>query len=324
MIHPSHWNQEKFYTNLQHAVDLEFWTLPLYLTSLYSIQGLENLEPRQYPSAAKLLASIAAQEMLHLEIACNLCNALGYSPQFNKPVYSEANGIPFLKPHQLPNDISGFAVKPGALNENSIKLFCAIELPEQQTHRDWNDDETYDSIAHLYEALYIAVNHLWQKCFIGAGKNNKQKNSFNVQHHASGIGVSQQVNSLEDAHAAIEAIIEQGEGANTSFVKPDYRPVATGDQFDLSSYEGALSHYQKLRILLHHKDRLPLCYELNENADATEQQLQLQKTFTAFKNSLQESFSTEGNALSEKFWPLMFDLKNKIAAVWQAGAVPQW
>ena len=166
MKHPSAWSTTEFYTNLQHAVDLEFWTLPLYLTSLYSIQGLENITTKEYPSAAKLLASVAVQEMLHLEIACNHCNALGYQPQFNVPVYDEQKGIPFLKSAALPADICDYKVMPGALNENSIKLFCAIEIPEHTQHRTWIDDNTYDSIAHLYEAIYIAINLNWKKLFL--------------------------------------------------------------------------------------------------------------------------------------------------------------
>ena len=85
-----------------------------------------------------------------------------------------------------------------------------------------------------------------------------------------------------------------------------------------------MSHYQKLRILLHHKDRLPWCYEEIENAAAAEQQAALQKTFTAFRNSLQQSFSSNTNVMDKTFWPLMFELKEKIIAVWKAGACPKW
>ena len=326
MKHPAQWSKEEFYTCLQHSVDLELWTLPLYLTALYSIKGLKDLNSRNYSSTAKLIASVATQEMLHLEIACNLCNAMGYSPVFSKPVYE--NGIPFLKPDaaHLPDDIKNFVVQTGSLNENTLKLFCAIELPEPKTHRAWNDDETFDSIGHLYESIYIAINLHWEKCFVGEANNKCQNSNFNFVHQQQGLGLSQTINSIEEAHAAIEAIIEQGEGANDAFVKPDYRPLSSTKEnaFDLSSYESELSHYQKFRLLLHHKQHLPQVYDENNLQDAAAELQDLQHTFSQLLQLMEYNFNTEGNQLPSEFWNTMFDMKTKIIAVWEKGVCPRF
>ena len=66
MKDPAHWTRHDLHQHLQHAVDVEFWTIPLYLTALYSIKGLKELKPSDYPDAAKLVQSVAIQEMLHL------------------------------------------------------------------------------------------------------------------------------------------------------------------------------------------------------------------------------------------------------------------
>lgn len=112
MKNPAHWTKGDLYHHLQQAIDLEFWTIPLYLTSLYSIKGLKNCDKKNYPPAALLIESVVIQEMLHLEIVCNLCNALGYSPCFNPPHYNEQKGIPFIHPKNLPDEILNYEIQP--------------------------------------------------------------------------------------------------------------------------------------------------------------------------------------------------------------------
>ena len=108
--HPSAWQKAELYAHLQHALDLELWTIPLYLCSLFSIRGLAKTRHADYPEAAKLVLSVVIQEMLHAELVCNLSHALGYSPRFRFPVYDPAKGIPFIYPgpSALPEDIRGY------------------------------------------------------------------------------------------------------------------------------------------------------------------------------------------------------------------------
>ncbi|MEO8086686.1 MAG: ferritin-like domain-containing protein [Bacteroidota bacterium] len=94
MKNPVNWTKKELYEHLQHAVDVEFWTIPLYLTALYSIKGLKTQRKENYPDAAKLIQSVVIQEMLHLEIVANICNALGYSflLELNNSFNSEGEG----------------------------------------------------------------------------------------------------------------------------------------------------------------------------------------------------------------------------------------
>src|SRR5437764_1312993 len=98
MKHPLRWDKSDLHHHLQHALDLELWTIPLYLTALFSIKDLKKLKHHEYPEAAKLILSVVIQEMLHTELVCNIYNALGFSPRFSPPNYDEQKGIPFIHP----------------------------------------------------------------------------------------------------------------------------------------------------------------------------------------------------------------------------------
>ena len=267
MKHPSSWNRSDLHHHLQHALNLELWTVPLYLTALYSIKDLKKLKHSEYPHAAKLILSVVVQEMLHMELVCNLSNALGYSPTFPHPNYDEQKGIPFIHPNKdyLPADLNGYTVKPQALNEQSLRLFCAIELPHPKREIVWEKERSYKSIADLYEALKVGISTLWNEYYVGDEHNTKQKNCFNEYYntHGKNHGFSQHVHSPGTACRAIDAIIEQGEGADSKHVHADFRPhqMEEGKEYETAWYKADLSHYQKFRILLHAHHKLPLVYD---------------------------------------------------------------
>ena len=71
----------------QTAIAVELYTLPFYLTALTSITDTSH-------NAYKSILSICIEEMLHLELAANLCIALDTQPKFNAPQYGTP--IPYL------------------------------------------------------------------------------------------------------------------------------------------------------------------------------------------------------------------------------------
>src|SRR5678816_3848708 len=150
MKDPLYWEKSDLHHHLQHALDLELWTIPLYLTALYSIKDLHRKPHSEYPDAAKLIFSVVIQEMLHLELVCNISNALGFSPSFYPPCYDEKKGIPFIHPTKdcLPPALTGYEVIPQALNQHSLRLFCAIELPHPAKETVWENEKSV-SYTHL-------------------------------------------------------------------------------------------------------------------------------------------------------------------------------
>lgn len=327
---PFTWKRSDLHHHLQQALNLELWTIPLYLTALYSIRDLRKLKHPEYPDAAKLIFSVVVQEMLHMELVCNIANALGFPLKFSMPTYDEGKGIPFIHPlpDNLPPFLHGYVVKPQALNEESLRLFCVVELPHPRRETDWTQEQSYHSIADLYEALKIGISHLWDECFVGEQNNNKQKNTFREYHnlHGNNHGFSQCVYSRETAMKAIDAIIEQGEGADAKYVPSDFRPILPKDrkEFDTAWYKGHLSHYQKFRILLHSYHQLPAVYADQPDAENQAAQLRMEKVFSEFLQLMEKDFNSSGGEMTNLFWQKMYEVGRAIADVWESGRCPQF
>lgn len=330
---PHNWTPAELYTNLQAAVDVELWTIPLYLTALYSIQGLDSSKQTVYPLAAKLIESVVIEEMLHLQEACNLCNALGYTPQFNLPSYDEAEGIPFLQAN-VPSYYQGYTVELGALNLNQMKLFCVIELPEPTTPPDWSTQTKYNSIGELYQALEISITNLFPSLYKPENAPLQQANFtdyLNKYKTNPTDGFSQIVSDLPSALAAMQAIVGQGEGNNTGEIPdPDQPPPSSTDP---SGFDPAESHFIKFNTvfsMLNAGTDVPAVYPVNTTpdkqqlADQATAQIALQNGFKSFLQILESGFTTpqQGNQMPNNFWPAMFNMQTLITNVWAAGAVP--
>lgn len=330
MKNPKDWDRTDLQQHLQRALNLELWTIPLYLTALYSIRDLDKKRHHEYPEAAKLIFSVVIQEMLHLELVCNLSNALGFAPKFYMPCYDEKIGIPFIHPEHgnLPRYLREYSVQPQALNEDSLRLFCAIELPHPKRNIHWENQNTFHSIAELYEALQIAITQLWPTSYVGNEMNNKQKNSFQEYHNQGGKnhGFSQSVDSIATAMKAIDAIVEQGEGANSQFVPVDFRPPVPekGKEYDTAWYKGNLSHYQKFSILLAGHRDLPAVYAMHSEGNDSVEQQQLETTFREFLSGLEEYFNTAGADMPYELNKKMNSVGSAIAAVWRSGHCPRF
>ena len=69
------WDIRHLHTHLQYAIDLEFWTIPFYLSAMYSIKDKNS-------RAYQLIRTIVNQEMLHLQSICNVANSFLLQPHF--------------------------------------------------------------------------------------------------------------------------------------------------------------------------------------------------------------------------------------------------
>jgi hypothetical protein len=82
---------EDLHEYLYKAIQLEHATIPPYLTALYSIHPITNSD------ATHILRVIAVEEMLHMTLAANILNAVGGTPDLNRPKF-----VP-LYPSPLPD-----------------------------------------------------------------------------------------------------------------------------------------------------------------------------------------------------------------------------
>ncbi len=148
----------------QAAVEVELFTIPLYMTSLYSIYGNHEINsagnslykgwiwpgpaPTAEPSgqyaenqrAFNILYSVFIEEMLHLQLAANMASAIGQAPKFTgPPLQTLNNGWTCYGPHLtiIPHIVdlmdttqSHVKVNVGALDAERVELFLIIEQPD--------------------------------------------------------------------------------------------------------------------------------------------------------------------------------------------------
>jgi hypothetical protein len=159
----------------QTAVNVELFTIPLYMTSLYSIAGMHAItgqgnafyKGRQWPGAKpsvivdaptggtgrgnkqafNIVFSVFIQEMLHLQMASNLATAIGHIPTFTgAPLQDARHGWTCYGPDvtMIPNVVdlrdtdtfTNVTVNVGPLDHDRIQLFLAIEQPQEDAEAD--------------------------------------------------------------------------------------------------------------------------------------------------------------------------------------------
>ncbi|MDB5705105.1 MAG: uncharacterized protein JWN66_2221 [Sphingomonas bacterium] len=159
----------------QAAINVELFTIPLYMTTLYSIEGFHPItgknndfyKGRQWPGAKasafpdvdpsqpgwgnkrafNIIFSVFIQEMLHLQMAANIATAIGCTPSFtDTALQNPDNGwtcygptlttIPDIVDLRDTSTYTDVKVNVGPLDEDIIQLFLAIEQPQDDAERD--------------------------------------------------------------------------------------------------------------------------------------------------------------------------------------------
>jgi hypothetical protein len=202
---------------VQAAVNLELFTIPLYMTSLYSMQGTHQItskgnnfyQGRLWPgmstsanpttdnqTAFNIIFSVFIAEMLHLQLASNVCTAVGVAPTYTSSALQNktfgwtcyGDDVQVL-PHILDfkdtkPEYQNTRVKLGPVNEEQTQLFIIIEQTEKMAKtmiredmmhkyfptvpfKDWKatDEEKdlplFGSIGHMYLCLwdYLSIRY---------------------------------------------------------------------------------------------------------------------------------------------------------------------
>lgn len=245
-------NCEGLHYFVQKAIELEHATIPPYLTAMFSLKRGTNEKIRE------VIHSVVIEEMLHMCIASNLLNALGGAPIINKkgfvPKYpgplplnigskEEDEGIVVIG--KKPAQKDAFIVN---LEQYSLKqvrsTFMRIEQPETEIPIEDKNfelfpgdvpllaaaevEEDFATIGEFYAAISKRIEDLYGPDKRLPGDPARQVTSpfykpdelFPITH-------------CKHAIAAIDVIVEQGEGTSTS-------------PFDT---EGELSHFYKFMEL---------------------------------------------------------------------------
>lgn len=209
---------------LQNALELEFSTLPLYLSSMFS------LEVQNY-SAYNTVRSVAMEEMVHMAIVANILSAIGGTPVFKTMQVSyPTKGLPGGAEPDLFVGLSPYS-------KNQIKNFMRIEMPDFLV-KELNLHETYQTISKFYADIKAAIldnaneiNALVKK----GGTSNQVGDNIGFPTFIYQDGID----SVKMLCDGIDEILEQGEGASAN------------DLITNSEFEMELSHYAKFAELFY-------------------------------------------------------------------------
>lgn len=196
---PKGWTAARVREHLENAVYLEMWTVPLYLTAAYSLDvpinpntsrpefasvptkdgqpdfsSFTQTDYNQY--AFNNILSVAIQEMLHVELAGNVLNAVrpvaATSPVNFTAKPSDYTTVPVcVADGTLP---SGVALGLGPCNENQTLLFQWVEsdapVPPGYDVEAWH--AAYTSIGHFYTSLMYGVKACWSDLYPSEGRSS--------------------------------------------------------------------------------------------------------------------------------------------------------
>lgn len=199
----------------QLAIQVEFTTIPAYLTALYSITDTAS-------NAYQTLRSVAMEEMFHVNQAANILVGLGGFPKFTGHY---APSYPGYLPHANPKTtplVGLFRASPEVF-EN---VFAAIETPAPADALPEGDN--YNTIAQLYEALKQGVHKFNGNPFDSATLSRQRTDIYLGKFGGDVLTV---VDKSSFDQAVIQ-IVKQGEGT-----VPLSAPLEPIQQY------GAYNHY---------------------------------------------------------------------------------
>jgi rubrerythrin len=197
---------------LNSAVVLEFATIPIYLQAMWTIKDNKC-------DVAKSIRNIFQEEMLHMAMVCNMISGIGGEPK----IYDTKQKLSF--PAGLPGGVHPkLYLYLEGLNDNSLRNFMEIELPEEIA--DIYDYETKELVtigalcdkdgkisnkphAQTHEhnttigALYDRINELFQEL----------QPEMNVERQLAGPLSWWVMADASSVSKAIAMIKEQGEGS---------------------------------------------------------------------------------------------------------------
>lgn len=193
-------SREGVMRSLQTAIELEWSTIPVYLTSLYSIREGCNYETYE------LIQSVVVQEMLHFTQAANTIIAMG-----GRPLIDQHSISPSYPRRGLPGDVlPNLLVTLERLSlEHIHKVFMSIEVPEERAHGGMAGA----TIGKFYET------HI-KECISKGGLSDEDFRQSDPRKQVRWPWVPSDVtgnvvlvNSTKTALEGVEMIVTQGEGS---------------------------------------------------------------------------------------------------------------
>lgn len=191
-------------SHLTLATRVELSTIPPYLYAMYSIEDQDS-------EAARLIASVVVEEMLHVALTTNLLLAVGGEPSFGYEVIPSYPG--FLAHHQPDLLLELKECTPELIKST----FLEIEKPRAPGAIP--EDDNFETLGQFYAALEAALDDLSAVSDIFAHPQPERQLAEHswyapVLFDAEDSGGLLLINDRASADEALEIIIHQGEGVS--------------------------------------------------------------------------------------------------------------
>jgi hypothetical protein len=220
-------HREALIYTLGKAAELEHLVMCQYLYAAFSLrtganEGLSEELRATVVRWRKELLQIGHQEMLHLALVQNLLTAVGAAPRLARPNFPVPSGafpaeaqIALLPFGEAALRHFAFLERPEGVDMTDVEGFAALAKATELPHAE--DDEIgphlqdFATIGHLYRSIEKGMHELAAemgeaRLFIGPPRAQATAEHFRWEELVA-------VTDLASAGAAIETIVEQGEGA---------------------------------------------------------------------------------------------------------------
>ena len=192
---------EEIKKQLQVAIQIEWATVPLYLTTLYSIVEGYNTEIRD------LISSVVREEMFHMVQVANILIALNGSPLIDDASVAPSYPVTGLPGGVLPN----LTISLERLSlEYVFKVFMAIEIPQRSLVASPAIRNKETTIGAFYGDLKDCIDQFGENIFNVSTADQQVKWPWDARED---VGDVITVTDKASALKAIDIIVSQGEGS---------------------------------------------------------------------------------------------------------------
>lgn len=217
--------REQLFHLIAEAAEIEHTLMCTYLYAAFSLKqttqdGLRPHEAHAINEWRKSILAVATDEMVHLLLVANLSIAIGGRPHFGRPNFPVAPGY-------FP---SGVVAKLAPFSLDTLDHFIFLERPrghsiedgagfepeadyrrEEAYHGLMPSVQDYSTVGHLYDAIRLNL----EQCAAELGESALFIGPVTAQvgHDIVALDGVAHIHDLRSALAAVDVIVEQGEGA---------------------------------------------------------------------------------------------------------------
>ncbi|MEW1845231.1 ferritin-like protein [Nonomuraea angiospora] len=224
-------HREHVWYLLVQASQLEHMIMCQYLFAEFSLKtdGLTEEQQAAVDRWRQELHGIAVQEMLHLALVANLMSSIGAAPTFGRPNFPQSSGAfpPSIQLRLLPFGEAALAhflylERPEGMDRHDAAEFISCDPPPEPvaTGEIFPRAQEFATVGHLYRGIKDGLTALVaqygeEQVFCGSPRAQATPELFRWPEMVA-------VTDLASACAAIEEIIEQGEGAQGAWQDAHY------------------------------------------------------------------------------------------------------